>query len=106
MKIGVNTWVWTSPLTVDELAPLAAHIAGMGFDLVEVPIESTTDLDYSRAGAIARDHGLAVTVCAAMSPDRDLIHPDESVRATGMAYVRHCIEAAYTMGSARVAGPL
>ena len=78
----------------------------MGFDLVEVPIENPGDFDYARAGAIARDHGLAVTVCAAMSPDRDLIHPDESIRANGMAYVRHCIEAAYTMGSSRVGGPL
>ena len=106
MKIGVNTWVWTSPLTTDGFAALAAQIAGMGFDLVEVPIENPGDFDYTRAGAIARDHGLAVTVCAAMSPDRDLIHPDESIRANGMAYVRHCIEAAYTMGSSRVGGPL
>ena len=106
MKIGVNTWVWTSPLTTDGFAGLAAQIAGMGFDLVEVPIENPGDFDYARAGAIARDHGLAMTVCAAMSPDRDLIHPDDSIRANGMAYVRHCIEAAYTMGSSRVGGPL
>jgi D-psicose/D-tagatose/L-ribulose 3-epimerase len=106
MKIGVNTWVWTSPLTTDGFARLAAHIAGMGFDLVEVPIENPGEFDYPRAGAIARDHGLAVTVCAAMSPDRDLIHPDESIRASGMAYVRHCIEAASTMGATRVGGPL
>ena len=30
----------------------------MGFDLVEVPIENPDDLDYARAGAMARDHGL------------------------------------------------
>ena len=83
MKIGVNTWVWTSPLTTEEFARLAAHIAGLGFDLVEVPIENTSDLDYTRAAAVAREHGLAVSVCAAMSPDRDLIHPDESIRANG-----------------------
>ena len=73
MKIGVNTWVWTSPLSTDEFARLAAHIAGMGFDLVEVPIETPGEFDYARVGATARDNGLAVTVCAAMSPDRDLI---------------------------------
>ena len=41
-----------------------------------------------------------------MSPDRDLIHPDESIRANGMAYVRHCIEAASTLGSHESGGPL
>jgi len=94
MKIGVNTWVWSSPLTTDEFARLAAHIAGMGFDLIEVPIETPGEFDYARAGAVARDHGLGITVCAAMSPDRDLIHPDGAIRTNGMDYVRHCIEAA------------
>ena len=48
MKIGVNTWVWTSPLTIEEFTRLAAHIKRLGFDLVEGPIESTSDLDYTR----------------------------------------------------------
>src|SRR3982751_2418717 len=43
MKIGVNTWVWSAPLTTDEFARLAAHVAGMGFDLIEVPIETPGD---------------------------------------------------------------
>jgi D-psicose/D-tagatose/L-ribulose 3-epimerase len=45
MKFGVNTWVWTSPLTNAELEKLAPHVAGMGFDWIEVPLESLDDLD-------------------------------------------------------------
>ena len=41
-----------------------------------------------------------------MGPDRDLIHPDEAIRNNGMAYVRHCIDAAKTLGAANVVGPL
>jgi D-psicose/D-tagatose/L-ribulose 3-epimerase len=105
-QIGVNAWVWSSPITTEELGRLAPMIAGMGFDLVEVPIESTTDLDYRKAGEIARSNRLAVSVCAAMGPDRDLIHPDESIRTNGMNYVRHCIDAAQTIGAANLVGPL
>jgi D-psicose/D-tagatose/L-ribulose 3-epimerase len=105
-QIGVNAWVWTSPITTEELGRLAPMIAGMGFDLVEVPIESTTDLDYRKGAEIARSNKLAVSVCAAMGPDRDLIHPDESIRKNGMAYVRHCIDAAQTLGAANLVGPL
>jgi D-psicose/D-tagatose/L-ribulose 3-epimerase len=105
-QIGVNAWVWSSPITTEELGRLAPMIAGMGFDLVEVPIESTTDLDYRKGAEIARANGLAVSVCAAMGPDRDLIHPDESIRTNGMTYVRHCIDAAQTLGAANLAGPL
>ena len=106
LKFGVNTWVWVAPLTTEAFASLAPKIARMGFDLVEVPIEGTTDLDYARAGQIARDHGLAISVCAAMGPDRDLIHDDESIRRNGMAYVRHCIEATQAMGGTNLGGPL
>jgi D-psicose/D-tagatose/L-ribulose 3-epimerase len=78
----------------------------MGFDLIEVGIEGTSDLDYRKAAEIAKANGLAVGVCAAMGPDRDLIHPDESIRTNGMDYVRHCIDAAQTLGSRNVCGPL
>ncbi|MDQ3213008.1 MAG: sugar phosphate isomerase/epimerase [Acidobacteriota bacterium] len=105
-QIGVNAWVWSSPIDTEELSRLAPKIATMGFDLVEVPIESTTDLDYGKGAEIARANGLAVSVCAAMGPDRDLIHPDESIRTNGMNYVRHCIDATKTLGAANLAGPL
>jgi len=78
----------------------------MGFDLFEFGIESTSDLDYTRAAKVAKDNGLAVSVCAAMGPDRDLIHEDGSIRQNGMDYVRHCIDAARTLGATNVVGPL
>jgi D-psicose/D-tagatose/L-ribulose 3-epimerase len=106
MKIGVNGWVWSSPVNTEEFAKLAPKVAKMGFDLFEFGIEGTADLDYAGAGAIARDNKLAISVCAAMGPDRDLIHPDAGIRTNGMDYVRHCIEAAKTIGATNVVGPL
>jgi D-psicose/D-tagatose/L-ribulose 3-epimerase len=41
-----------------------------------------------------------------MGPDRDLIHSDESIRRNGIDYVRHCIDAAKTVGAPNVIGPL
>ena len=105
-QIGVNAWVWSSPVHTEEFGRLAPMVARMGFDLIEIGIESTSDLDYTRAAEIAKANGLAVSVCAAMGPDRDLIHPDEAIRTNGMGYVRHCIDAAKTLGSDRVIGPL
>lgn len=105
-QIGVNAWVWSSPVNTAEFGRLAPIVKKMGFDLIEVGIESTSDLDYTKAAEIARANGLAVSVCAAMGPDRDLIHADESIRGNGMEYVRHCIDAAQTIGAANVVGPL
>jgi D-psicose/D-tagatose/L-ribulose 3-epimerase len=106
MRIGVNTWVWTSPLSTEELSRLAPHVAELGFDMIELPIEGTDDLDYARAAEIVRATGLDVSVCAAMGPDRDLIHPEEGIRESGMAYLRHCIEATRTLGGTNLVGPL
>jgi D-psicose/D-tagatose/L-ribulose 3-epimerase len=104
--IGITTWIWTAPLTTERFDEVVPHIKKLGFDLVEVPIEGTSDLDYGRAAPIVRDLGLSTSVCAAMSPDRDLIHSDANIRANGMAYVRHCIDAAQTLGATNVVGPL
>jgi D-psicose/D-tagatose/L-ribulose 3-epimerase len=104
--IGITSWIWTSPLTTDRFPEIAQHVARLGFDLLEVPIEGTSDLDYSKAATTLKELGLKSSVCAAMSPDRDLLHADASVRANGMGYVRHCIDAAQTLGAANVVGPL
>ena len=106
MRFGVNTWVWTSPLTTAELEKLAPHVAEMGFDWIEAPLESIDDLDHKRGADIVRGHGLGVSACAAMGPDRDLIHPDVAIRKNGMAYLRQAIEATHALGGTNLVGPL
>ncbi len=106
MKLGINTWVWVSPLSTERFETLAPHIAEIGFDWIEFPIEGTEDLNYERAAEVIRDTGLGVSACVAMGPDRDLIHPDKSIRDNGMAYVRHCIDAVKTVGGTNLVGPI
>jgi len=106
MKFGVNTWVWVSPLTTQDLERLAPHVAELGFDWIEVPIEGLNDFDYARAAEVIRENNLGVSVVLAMGPDRDLIHPDASIRENGAAYIRHVIDAAHTIGATNVVGPI
>lgn len=106
MEFGVSTWLWTSPLTTKKLDALAAHVAGMGFDLLEIPIEDPDLVDYARARQILDEHRLNATVCAVINGDRDLIHPDERVRRDAASYVRQCTDIAREVGADRVVGPL
>lgn len=106
MNFGVNTWVWTSPTTTTELRQLAPHVAGLGFDWIEVPLEDLGDLDHAVGGAIIRDNGLGVSAAAVFGPDRDLIHPDEAIRQNGMEYVRQAIEATRKLGATNLVGPI
>jgi D-psicose/D-tagatose/L-ribulose 3-epimerase len=106
MKFGINTWVWTAPLTTDKLRQLAPKVAEIGFDIIELPLENLGDLDHSTARQIIEDQGLGVSACAAMGPDRDLIHPDAAIRQSGMAYIKDSIDACEALGVTNFVGPI
>ena len=103
MQIGVSTWVWTSPATTAVLETLLPHIAELGFDVIELPVEEVGQFDVARVGELARAHGLAVSICAVIGPGRDLLIPGEAEQ--GISYLRSCIEIAQTLGSPAVCGP-
>lgn len=103
-KIGVNTWVWTSPLTDDDLAVRAPQIAAMGFDAIELPLESPGDWDPARTRDLLDGLGLAPVVIGAMGPGRSLVATAGDVVAT-QAYLRACLAAAAILGAHVVAGP-
>ena len=106
MKFGVNTWVWTSPLTTEKLKELAPRIASFGFDWIEVPIEGLDDLEFAEGAEIIKAAGLKAGACAAMGPDRDLIHPEAGILENGLNYLRACIDACETLGATNLVGPL
>ncbi|MEV0732612.1 sugar phosphate isomerase/epimerase family protein [Polymorphospora sp. NPDC050346] len=104
--IGVNTWVWVSPLTDDALTRLVPRISDWGFDVVELPIMSTSDWDPAYAADLLAAHGLGATICAGLLPDHDLLTDDAEVLGRTGDFVRGCVRAAATVGAAVVAGPL
>jgi D-psicose/D-tagatose/L-ribulose 3-epimerase len=102
-EIGVNTWVWTSPLTDAGVADLLRRIAGMGFDAVELPLENAGDLDVAVVAEVLAETGLTPCVVGAMAPGRDLVDAD-CVPAT-QDYLRACVDFAAGVGARTVCGP-
>lgn len=106
MKFGVNTWIWTAPLTTDELEDLAPKIAKMGFDHIEIPIDDPKTLDFKKVGGIVKKAGInSISFCAAMSPDRDLIDPDPKVRQNGLDYLKSSVDGLALVGGKNLVGP-
>lgn len=106
MKFGVNTWIWTAPLTIVELEELAPKIAKMGCDHIEIPIDDPKTLDFKKIREIVNQAGInSISFCAAMSPERDLIDPDPSVRKTGVEYLKACIDGLFIVGGKNLVGP-
>ena len=76
MKLGISTWVWTSPATTAVLERLIPHIAGLGYDVVELPVETEGQFDVERVREVAEESGVALSVCAVIGSGRDLLLPD------------------------------
>ncbi|MFE9204524.1 sugar phosphate isomerase/epimerase family protein [Micromonospora sp. NPDC007230] len=103
--LGVNTWVWASPLTDATLAALAARVAGWGFDVLELPVENPGDWEPRQAAQVLADHGLGATVCLVMPPGRELVAADPATIRSTQDYLFRVVDAAATVGSPVIAGP-
>ncbi|MGA2762759.1 MAG: sugar phosphate isomerase/epimerase family protein [Spirochaetia bacterium] len=105
INYGINTFLWASPFKTVHL-PLLDKARTLGFDLVEIPIEGEQDIDYHKAAEAYKRAGLKSSICAVMGAGRDPSHDDEAIQKGGVSYLKHCIDAAVTMGSPIVVGPL
>jgi D-psicose/D-tagatose/L-ribulose 3-epimerase len=105
--VGVNPWVWTSPVDDRALATLIPRIAAFGFDTVELPIEQPGDWDPARTRDLLAAHGLtAAGVCAVTPPGRDLVDTTPAVAEATVAYLRGCVDSAAAVGAPCVGGPV
>ncbi len=104
-EIGVNTWVWCSPLTDERLVDLAPRISAWGFDGIEVPVEAPGDWDPDAAAALFEDLGLTASVVLVMGEGRELVGADAATVSRTQDYLRHVVDVAATVGSPTIAGP-
>lgn len=104
-RIGVNTWVWTSPLTDDALRRIAPQVKEWGFDVIELPVENIGDWDPAAAAQLLRELGLDATVTLVMGEGRELVATDAATVTRTQDYLRGVVDAAHTVGAAVIAGP-
>ncbi|GIH79641.1 sugar phosphate isomerase/epimerase family protein [Planobispora longispora] len=104
-EIGVNTWVWVSPLTDEDLVRLAPQVAAWGFDVIELPVERPGDWDPRRAAGLLAELGLKASVVLVMPPGRDLVAAPAETVAQTQDYLRRCVDAAVAVGSPVIGGP-
>lgn len=105
MKIGVNTFVWTSPFTTRDFG-LMAKIRSMGFDIIEIAVEDASLIDVPLLRKTAQDEGLAITICGAFGATRDISSDDAEIRRNGAAYIAECLRLTEAVGSSLFAGPV
>ncbi|MHA7135600.1 sugar phosphate isomerase/epimerase family protein [Oerskovia turbata] len=103
--LGVNTWVWTSPLTDASLREIAPRVAGWGFDVLELPVEDVTDWSPQLAAKVLADQGLGASVSLVMGPGRELVAADAGTIRRTQDYLRAVVDMAHAVGSRVIGGP-
>ena len=92
---GINLWNWCAGMDAQCLGK-PTRAAELGFTAVELPMTVPT-VPPALAQEI-RGTGLAVTLCAALGPGRDLSNEDSAVRASTMAYLTECLKTGAALG--------
>ena len=103
--IGACTWIWTSPFS-DAEAGLAAHVAELGFDVLEICIEDPALVHAEPLREAGEAAGIVYSVCGAYGPDRDFAADDPAFRENAFEYTRSLIELAADAGAPVVVGPM
>lgn len=105
MRIGINTFLFTSPFTTESVK-LFPMFKKWGFETVEIPIESPEHIDAAKVKAAADKHGLAIgSICACMGPGRDF-RGTAAEQKTAMVYCKAIIDQAAIMGCPNIIGPI
>jgi D-psicose/D-tagatose/L-ribulose 3-epimerase len=105
IKIGVSTWLWTSPFTTDTIE-LFPKIKSMGFEVVEIPVEYPDMIDALKVKHALKENGLEAVVCGAFGPTRDLTNEDPNVHKHCFDYISKCFSLCHSWDARFLAGPM
>jgi D-psicose/D-tagatose/L-ribulose 3-epimerase len=106
IKLGVSTWLWTSPFSTESIPVLFKKIKEMGFDAVEIAVEYPELID---AGAVKRglqEYQLHPVICGAFGPSRDLTSTDPAIHQNCFNYIRSCFDLCNHLDTTFFAGPM
>ena len=105
MRLGINTFLFTSPFT-NKSTKLFAQFKRWGFETVEIPVEDPSHIDPAHVKRELDKYGLACgTVCACLGPDRDL-RGTPAQQKTGLEYMMKVIDQMVPLESHSLIGPV
>lgn len=104
MKIGLNTLLFTAGFDREHL-PLLGQVKRWGFDGIEIARFAFDGFPAREIGQAAKDEGLGVTFCSALTGGTSLISDDAAVRGQALDFLKQGIDTAREIGSDVFLGP-
>ena len=92
MKLGIHAYAWCSKWTNDTL-DLIDRVKNLGMDFIEIPLMSLETFDAKAVRDRLTSVGLDSVTSTVLLNDTDITSEDPDIRAKGVAYLKHCVEA-------------
>lgn len=106
IKLGVSTWLWTSPFSTESTTLLFPKIKEMGYDVVEIPVEDPSLIEVEKLKEALDKHNLEAVICGAFGPGRDLTHENPAYHQDCFDYIEACFDICQGVGAKFLAGPM
>jgi D-psicose/D-tagatose/L-ribulose 3-epimerase len=106
VKLGVSSWLWTSPFGSEDAAGLFSKVAKMGYDFIEIAVEDPGLIHVPTIKRELANNNLSVNICGAFGPTRDLTNESSAVVQTGFDYINSCLDICAELGVSFFAGPM
>ena len=106
VKLGVSTWLWTSPFNTEQAPDLFKKIASLGYDVVEIAVEDPKLIDAKKIYKELERNNLSAIICGAFGSTRDLTSDDPALQKNSLEYIEECLQIAKDLGATFFAGPM
>lgn len=106
MQFGANTFIWRSPFSTTTDLDLIEKVRGMGFDAIEIAVESPELIDLNALKTAIQQSGMQSIMCGAFGPGRNLSSLETEERANAETYLKWMIDAAAELQAGLVTGPM
>jgi D-psicose/D-tagatose/L-ribulose 3-epimerase len=105
MRLGINTFLFTSPFT-NESTKQFPRFRKWGFHTVEIPIEDPSHIDPEHVKReLVKNELVCGSVCACMGPGRDFRGTPKEQK-TAMDYCKKLIDQMVVLGCPSLIGPV
>jgi D-psicose/D-tagatose/L-ribulose 3-epimerase len=106
MQFGANTFIWRSPFSTKTDLDLIDKIKTMGFDFIEIAVESSALIELTTLKSTLQQKGMKAVMCGVFGTGRNLSSLEAEERANAESYLKWMIDAAAEMDTGLVIGPM
>ncbi|UAL29469.1 sugar phosphate isomerase/epimerase [Nocardioides rotundus] len=104
--LGLHALVWVGDWTPESARHAISSTAGLGFDLIEVPLLDPTAVDAAMTRSLLEEYGLGAACSLGLDPSADVSSEDPAVVSRGRDLLANAVDAAAGMGASDLCGVL